>query len=332
MKKLTAIVLTLALTAVIFAGCGTTETPAAQDNDNLPETNISTEEVGTEDLAQASGTIEVTHSLGTTEVPLAPEKVVVMDFGMLDTLQMLGVTPELAVPANNLPSYLSAYEDTALNIGGLKEYDLEAIHGFTPDLIILGARQYDNYEAFAEIAPTLPMSADNADYLTSSLKNIRLIGEIFQVEDEVEQALEAFDSKLTTLQEFAQGENTDTLILLTNEGNLSVYGAGSRFGIIHDDFLFPTADDTIETSTHGQEINYEYLSKVNPDYLFVIDRTAAIGGEIKANETLDNDIVGATNAAQNNNIVLLNPDVWYLSGGGLQSLTLMIDEVSDAVL
>ena len=49
-----------------------------------------------------------------------PEKVVVFDFGMLDTLDELGI--EVAgVPQANVPSYLSKYEDSKYtNVGRLE--------------------------------------------------------------------------------------------------------------------------------------------------------------------------------------------------------------------
>ena len=42
--------------------------------------------------------------------------------------------------------------------------------------------------------------------------------------------------------------------MLVNEGQLSAYGKGSRFGLIHDTFGFKAADDKIEASTHGQSV------------------------------------------------------------------------------
>jgi iron complex transport system substrate-binding protein len=112
---------------------------------------------------------------------------------------------------------------------------------------------------------------------------------------------------------------------------MSAYGAGSRFGIIHDLLGVKAADDTIEVSTHGQEVSYEYISQVNPDILFVVDRTVIAGGTNLAATTLDNELVNETSAATNNKIISLDPDLWYLSGGGLTSVSEMIDEVVAAI-
>ena len=55
----------------------------------------------------------------------------------------------------------------------------------------------------------------------------------------------------------------------------------------------------------------------------------AIGGDDSANsDILNNDLIQATNAGQNNKIITLTSDLWYLSGGGLESTKLMIEEVA----
>ncbi len=68
---------------------------------------------------------------GEAVVKKNPEKVVVFDFGILDTLDELGI--EVAgLPQANIPSYLSKYEDEKYaNLGSLKEPDFEAIHALT---------------------------------------------------------------------------------------------------------------------------------------------------------------------------------------------------------
>ena len=63
------------------------------------------------------------------------------------------------------------------------------------------------------------------------------------------------------------------LILLTNDGSVSVYGSSSRFGMIHDILGCKAADENIESSTHGQSVNFEYIADKNPDIILVIDRT-----------------------------------------------------------
>jgi iron complex transport system substrate-binding protein len=69
----------------------------------------------------------------------------------------------------------------------------------------------------------------------------------------------------------------------------------------------------------------------NPDILFVIDRAAAVGGEVGAKEIIENDLVKKTAAFKNDKIVYLDADAWYLSGGGLKSMKVMAKEIEEAL-
>jgi len=108
---------------------------------------------------------------------------------------------------------------------------------------------------------------------------------------------------------------------------IEAYGAGSRFGLIHDLFGFTPVDEGIEVSTHGQSVSYEYIVEQDPEYIFVVDRGAVVGGESSAKQVVENELVEKTKAAQDDNIVYLDPDYWYLSGGGLVSVQEMVNEI-----
>src|SRR5699024_2907688 len=80
------------------------------------------------------------------EVDKNPEKVIVFDFGSLDTLDKLDIDVT-GVPQKNVPEYLDKYEGEAYeNIGALKEPDFEKIAEIDPDLIIISGRQSDVYD------------------------------------------------------------------------------------------------------------------------------------------------------------------------------------------
>lgn len=276
--------------------------------------------------------IEVKHELDkeAVTVPKNPEKVVVFDFGILDTFDTLDI--EVAgLPQANVPGYLEKFEDEKyVNVGSLKEPDFEAIHELQPDLIIITGRQSDMYDQFKEIAPTIFVGLDTSDYMVSFKHNMDLVAEIFGKEDEMATELAEIDEQIAAINEKVSAQEETALITLANEGKISAYGPSSRFGLIHDVFGFKPADDKIESSTHGQSITFEYILETNPGILFVVDRGAAIGGEASAN-MVENELVMKTDAFENEKIIYLNGEYWYLSGGGLLSMKEMIKEVEQAL-
>ncbi len=121
------------------------------------------------------------------------------------------------------------------------------------------------------------------------------------------------------------------LILLHNRGRFSAYGSGSRFGIIHDVMGFQEAEKGLGTHVHGTPVSSEFVQKANPDIIFIVDRSMIVGNAVMDKEEVENKLVKQTNAAQNGKIFYLNPEVWYLAGGGIASVNMMIDEVSEAL-
>lgn len=281
------------------------------------------------DATKEVESVEIKHELDDNPVVVDknPETVVVFDFGVLDTLDELGI--EVAgVPQVNVPSYLSKYEDEKYtNVGGLKEPDLETIHAMDPDVIFISGRQSEMYEELSKIAPTVFVGLDTSNYMESFKSNMNMLAEVFEKEDEVNAALTDIDERIAAVQEKTDASDEKALIVLGNQGKVSAYGPSSRFGVIHDVFGFKAADEKIEVSTHGQNITFEYILETNPDVLFVVDRDAAVGGDASAKDSIENDLVKKTTAYENDAIYYLDPDYWYLSGGGLLSIKEMIAEI-----
>lgn len=335
-KKLLLSVLTIM--TVAFTGCGASTT----GNSSSVESSApaSTTEAGVEDTAvEEAGTVTIVHALGETEVAKNPKSVVVLDYGMLDGIDVLGGVEGLgletvALPlSSTLPEYLSAYQDenAYANVGTLKEIDLEKIFEVEPDLIIIGGRQAGYYEELSKIAPTVQLSVDAADYMNSFKTNMTYLGQIFDKEAEVETKIAEMETAMNALGEIAKEKDVNGLIALANGDSFSVYGLGSRFGIIHNEFGIKPVDETIEASTHGQNASFEYIVEQNPDYLFIVDRSAATGGEGSAPAMFDNELIAQTDAYKNERIIYLDPVVWYTAGGGFTSTQVMIDEIAAAL-
>ncbi len=310
-KKLVGLVALLSIGTVLLTACGEKQKESKQ------EAKV------TEITVKDSEGHEV-------KVPSEPKKVVVFDMGSLDTINQLGEGDSVIATAKpNLPKYLKAF-DSVESAGGIKEPDLEKINALQPDLIIISGRQEDSRKELEKIAPTLFLGVDGSNAWGSTKQNIQTLGTIFGKEKEANTKITELEDQITQVKDKATASGEKALITLVNEGSLSAYGKGSRFGIIHDTFGVAPADDNIKVSTHGQEVSYEYVLKTNPDILFVIDRTQAIGGDNSKNNVAENELVKQTTAGKNGKVITLTPDLWYLSGGGIESTQLMIEDVLKA--
>ncbi|MCI4136794.1 siderophore ABC transporter substrate-binding protein [Bacillus vallismortis] len=316
MKKFALLFIAL-VTAVVISACGNQSTSSSKGSDSKNEQ------------------ITVKHQLDKdgTKVPKNPKKVVVFDFGSLDTLDKLGLDDKVAgLPKQALPKYLSQFKDDKYaDVGSLKEPDFEKVAEIDPDLIIISGRQSESYKEFSDIAPTIYLGVDTAKYMESFKSDAETIGKIFDKEKEVKDELATIDSSIADLKKTAEKLNKNGLVIMANDGKISAFGSKSRYGLIHDVFGVTPADKNIKASTHGQSVSYEYISKTNPDYLFVIDRGTAIGETSSTKQVVENDYVKNVNAVKNDHVVYLDSATWYLSGGGLESMTQMIKEVKDGL-
>ncbi|MFK4303707.1 MULTISPECIES: siderophore ABC transporter substrate-binding protein [unclassified Paenibacillus] len=325
-KNMMFLTLMLALVLIVSA-CGKAA-PATQEATGNGSSSAATTE---------SKTISVKHALdeNPVQVKVNPKNVVVFDFGSLDTLDKLGVDVA-AVAQQDLPTYLSKYKDSKYaSAGTLFEPDYEKISDLSPELIIIGGRQADAYKELSKIAPTISLAVDTKDFVNSFKKNVETLGQIFDKEDAAKQELATIDSSIKAVHDKAVASKAKGLIVLTNEGSLSAYGEQSRFGIIHDALGVTPVDPSIKVSTHGQKVSFEYVQQKNPDYIFVVDRGAVVvekGKEqVTGKQTIENELVKKTNAFKNGHIVYLDPNYWYLSGNGLESVSEMIKEIDAAL-
>lgn len=272
--------------------------------------------------------IVVEHSGGITEVVKNPENIVVFDYGILDTLNYLDVEVK-GVVKSSLPSFLSRFQDEKYqNAGGLKEPDFEKIYAMQPELIIISGRQEPFYKQLSEIAPTIYLATNGEDYIANFKKNHEIIGKIFGKEEEVKVAVEKIEKKIEGIKEYITNKKYTGLVTLSNNGKISAYGEKSRFGMIHSYFGFKGLDE-IKASNHGSSVTFEYVLEKDPDFLFVIDRAAVAGGDVKANKAFDNSIIHSTSAFKNNRIIFLDAEVWYNSTGGISSTEKMISEMGN---
>lgn len=279
--------------------------------------------------AAAPASHAIVHAQGTSQIPIAPQRVAVFDLAALDTLDALGVEV-MGVAGKDFPGHLAKYRDGRyVTLGTLFEPDYEAVNAARPDLVITGGRSSAKFAQLSKMAPTIDMAEDNARPVEAAASNALMLGKVFGKEAQAEARVAEIRTAIAELRSRTAARGRG-LIVLVSGGKLSAYGSGSRFGIIQTDFGVPPAAEGLSQSLHGEAVNAEFLQKTNPDWLFVIDRDAAIGQTGAARQVLDNPLVRTTTAWKNSQVLYLDSVNWYLVGDGLQALQRRIAEVSAA--
>ncbi|MBP7000711.1 siderophore ABC transporter substrate-binding protein [Amaricoccus sp.] len=272
-------------------------------------------------------TVAIATARGPAELERAPERVVVFDMAALDTLDALGVAP-VGAPEKLYVSYLDHVR--AAPVGTLFEPDLEAVAALDPDLIVVGARSAAQYDALAQIAPVIDMSVGDDTLLADARARIEAYGALFGREAQAAELAASLDAEIAAAREAVAGHG-DALVLMTNGPKISVYGPGSRFGWVHAALDLPAAVPDMTAATHGEAVSFEFVQQADPDWLLVIDRSAAIGESADAaRATLDNPLIADTTAWKQGQVVYLDAAPIYVAGGGVRSIAGTLADLSAA--
>lgn len=308
------------------------------------------------------------------EVPFDPQRIAILELASLDILDSLGVGDRVVGMASTSIDYLSAYSENTdlVPLGTIKEANLEAVMECEPDVIFIGGRLSSMYDDLSQIAPVVFLQTDTAadgkGVIESVHDNATTIASMFGLEDEIASKMEAFDQRIAALQEFVAGKTA--VVGMCTSGSFNVLGNDGRCSIIGREIGFDNvaagaaaeqsghggkpentgkqgnnqgesqnegkSGEAIAavTSTHGNEASFETIVSLDPDYIFVMDRDAAIGteGAQLAREIMDNELVQSMRAAQDDHIVYLeHPNVWYTAEGGITALDYMLTDLEQGL-
>lgn len=293
--------------------------------------------------ALADETVTITALNGQNEaveltVPHNPQRIAMLDMAAMDIVHSLGLSDRIVGSAGTSLDYLQdivSREDVE-NLGTIKEANLEAIMACEPDIIFIGGRLSKFYDALNEIAPVVYLRTDSTlGVVESTRRNAMTIASIFGKTGEVESLMAGFDARIKTLRAFATDKTA--IISLVTSGGFNVLGNDGRCSLIGREVGFENVgvDANIDTSTHGNEASLEFIVQKNPEYIFVMDRDAAIGteGAQLAREVVENELVMDTDAYKNGHIVYLaHPAVWYTAEGGISALDMMLTDLESVLL
>jgi len=285
-------------------------------------------------------------------VPYEPQKIVVIGYDLIDIVDALGHQDKIVGvpdPKNPMfPSFLEGYENVT-SVGSLFGDDLEAVAGLQPDLILAGARTAAAYDALSEIAPTAYFTIPGmggSGFEDKLVSNINDVAYLLDSEEESEVVIETLTEKIHAVQSVIEDVDAPNAMFLTAIGkSISVFtdNPESRYAFVYKELGFDAVagveevaeeDKRVnngESSRHGNSVSFEFISSKNPNYILVLDLGTTTGrSDIPVSDTLNNPLVGSTQAGKNDQIIYLDGTSWYLATGGIEASTIMMDELIEA--
>ncbi|TRX99618.1 ABC transporter substrate-binding protein [Acholeplasma laidlawii] len=269
-----------------------------------------------------------------SKVNVNPKVVVTFALEVVDIFQSVGFDKTgitfFGLPKSNLPASISAFESNKYpNTGTLFEPNYDTLDLMMPDLIILGGRSANLYTSLKQKYPNTDIiDVSNSTFSFGKLNEVMdTLKLVFpNISEELTNKQNLIDAKLSALQSKVNGQNA--LFLQVNGDQISVFGAGSRYGVIYNEFKFMPSDPGLQTlETHGNVVSFEYVSEVNPQIIFLMDRSAAIGSTGALDQIMNNALIKNTTAGKNSDIYVLDPISWYILPGGVESTLKMIEDI-----
>lgn len=261
---------------------------------------------------------QIIHAAGVTLVPRQPQRIVVLDYGALESAIALEHRPlgaTLSGPLQEQPAYLRPHLESVQNLGQEAQSNLETVVRLDPDLI-LGCVCTSGavYEQLSQIAPTVLTATIAEDWQ----QNFLFYGRVLGRPDRAKTLLKQYRQRLAALQ--VDPSLTVSVVRIFRD-RVRLYLKRSFSGQILEQagIQRPPAQ---QRDRYQQEISKENWALMDADVIFVI----ASGNEAShtLNQMKQDPLWSQLKAVQTQQVYEV-PDYWV--GVGILAAHRVIDDL-----
>lgn len=258
---------------------------------------------------------DIQHEMGTTSVPDAPKRIIVLEFSFIDALASVGVSPVGIADDKKTDRVIDAYTKVIGNdwvsVGTRKTPSLEIIASLKPDLIIADKQRHAAaFEQLSEIAPTIVLDSLGGNY-NDSVSQMSVIGDAIGKSSEMNLRIE---------QHRALMKDYAAKIAPKAKGVRAQFGVANAKGLwLHSPLSYNGSllsalgfENSMKAQEGGvYEATYvpttlEQLSEVNPDILLLGEYADPSFIDNIADEVLFKDL----NAVKSNKVFFVTAHNW----------------------
>ena len=315
------------------------------------ETEVAGTEVAGTEVAEEEAsfvtvqTLDGDRKMTQLQVPFDPDRIAVLDMAALDIIDALGMGDRVVGSARVSIEYLKEYnpEDSdgkIANLGSVKTADFEQVAACEPDIIFIGGRLAASYADLSVIAPVVYLGVDyEKGIVESTRENAGIIASIFGKEAEVDGMMTEYQARMDALNSTLKDKSV--LLAMYNNNAMSLMDTESQLNIIAKELGGKNLGEEVgemEKAAHGEEASWETIIQLNPEYIFVLDRSTATGeageGILGAREVIENDLIKQLDCYKEGKIIYFinNANVWYTATGGIQAIDVMLTDLEEALL
>lgn len=275
----------------------------------------------------------ITHAMGTTQVPVHPKRVVVLDTDKIDTALSLGVVPVGAAHAGETkgwPTYLGDRVSGMADVGVLTEPDLEKISALKPDLILGSKFRHEKfYDELSAIAPTVFTEKVGITWK----ENFLLDGEALGKGQLARELLAAYEKRAKEIgAKIGNPAAIKISIVRFMPAEIRVYGPDSFSGIVMRDIGLGRPERQLLADKEDKrmdKVSPERIAEVDGDIIFVCaygEKAAAQQAKVTSGSLWQN--LSAVKAGK----VYVVPDETWMTGIGVTAANKILDDIEKYVL
>ena len=272
---------------------------------------------------------EVTHAMGTTDVPEQPQRVVILTNEGTEALLHLGVVPVGAAQswdADPFYAHLQPLLGDAVSLGTETAINLELVAALEPDLIIGSkVRQEKIYTQLSAIAPTVMSETLGATWL----ENYQFYGEVLGLGDKAKTNVAALKARADALAAaIGDGVEDEISMVRFSPSRVRIYQKASFPGVVLGlvGFARPPAQDKDQTF---EEVTKERIPDMAGDRIFYFSAdNDAQDDKANLDEWLADPLWQNLDAVKAGRAQRVSELAWN-AGGGIYCAYMMLDDLAE---
>jgi len=309
----------------ILTGCGSTNTqPSQAANNTVPSADKASNAAPspeTSDSPEAPAVRTVKDAYGDVQVPVKPERIVVLDIGALDNLLAMGVkpvgAPSILAAGDPYPAYITGTEGIA-NIGSVNEPNLEAIDALKPDVIIGNKDTHDQiHSTLAEIAPTVFVETLGVTWKENLLLHADTIG----MAEKGQQLLDQYQTRIADLKtQLSAAPAAEISLIRPREDKVQIYLQETFAGGIMKEAGIKRPSQQMDEG-FSKDVTNEQISSLDGDIILWFSRSDQDFNKMSASP-----LWATLKGVKEKRVHQVDWEYW-MSGLGIQAVNKVVDDL-----